>query len=271
MHFETRLLSLSALLTAILAQPACAAEGTGEPTTLRDPAGPPPFLSANVTLASQYVGHGIRQSWGRPALQAGVDYAHPSGWSAGIWGSTVAERFVENGSLELDVYGGYTGTAGAVGYNVSAIYYMYPGARIAATDTRFDFGELSAGVTWKSLYAKYNVTFTHDFFGITNARGSGYLDVGINHEFGRGLTLNLHAGDGRVAGHGNGVWNWRDVRVGLTRKLDTRWTVAIAYSRAYGATDAYERFTTGVPRDHGLPAVSDVSRRAVVLTVTRTF
>ena len=39
---------------------------------------------------------------------------------------------MENGSRELDLYGGYTGTAGALGYNVSATYYLYPGARIAA-------------------------------------------------------------------------------------------------------------------------------------------
>jgi len=105
----------------------------------------------------------------------------------------------------------------------------------------------------------------------THARGSGYLDVGINHDIGRGLTLNPHAGDGRVAGSGNGAWNWRDVRAGLSKKLDDRWTVAVAYSRAYGATPPYERYTTGVPRDDGMPAVSDVSRRAVVLAVPRTF
>lgn len=271
MHFELRLLSSSALMMAVFTPPAFAAEGAGEPAQARDPASPPSTLSANVTFASQYVGRGIGQSWGRPALQGGVDYVRPDGWSAGAWGSTVDERFVENGSRELDLYGGYTGTAGALGYNVSAIYYLYPGARIAATHTRFDYGELSAGLTWKSFYVKYNVTVTPTFFGITQARGSGYLDAGVNHELGHGVTLNLHAGDGRVAGSGNAAWNWRDVRAGFTAQLDERWSAAVAWSRAYGATPAYEHYSTGVPDRNGMPAVADVSRRAVVLTVTRTF
>jgi glycine/D-amino acid oxidase-like deaminating enzyme len=78
-------------------------------------------------------------------------------------------------------------------------------------------------LTWKSFYVRYNVSFMPEFFGITHARGSGYFDVGINHELGHGVTLNLHAGDGRVAGSGNAAWNWRDVRAGPTAKLDDRW------------------------------------------------
>lgn len=228
-------------------------------------------LTGNLTLASQYVARGIRQSWGRPALQGGLDYAAPSGWSAGAWASTIDERYIENGKLELDVYGGYAGTLGPVGYNATVFYYAYPGARIAATDTRFDYGELSGGLNWRWLYAKYNLTFTHDFFGIVNARGTGYLDVGSNHELGHALTLNLHAGDGRVAGGGNGIWNWRDLRAGLSRKLEGGWTAAVNVTRAYGATGVYDRYTTGAPRSDGRPAVSNVARRAIVLSLTRNF
>ena len=68
-----RLLSSSALMMAVFTPPAFAAEGAGEPAPARDPASPPSTLSANVTFTSQYVGRGIRQSWGRPALQGGVD------------------------------------------------------------------------------------------------------------------------------------------------------------------------------------------------------
>jgi uncharacterized protein (TIGR02001 family) len=267
MHTLRRLLPAVALLMTGAPLVHAAADAADAPGA----ASAQPPLSANLTLATQYVSRGIRQSWGRPAVQGGVDYAHPSGWSAGFWASTVDERFVENGSLELDLYGGYAGTAGELGYNATAIYYKYPGARIAATGTRFDYGELSGGLNWKALYARYNVTFTRDFFGITNARGTGYLDAGINHEFGHAFTLNLHAGEGRVAGSGNGIWNWRDLRAGLSRKLDAGWLLALNYSRAFGATPAYAHYTTGVPRADGRPAVSDVARRAVVLTITRTF
>lgn len=229
-----------------------------------------PF-SATVSVASQYVARGVRQSWGRPAVQGGIDYAAPSGWNAGAWASSIDERFVENGALELDLYGGYSGAVGDIGYNALVTWYRYPGARVSATHTSYDYGEIQAGLSWKSLYAKYNYTFTRDFFGIENARGTGYLDIGANHELGHALTLQLHAGDGRVAGAGNGIWNWRDLRAGLSKKFEGGWVAALNYTRAYGASGAYDRYTTGVARADGRPAISNVARRAVVLTLTRTF
>lgn len=228
-------------------------------------------LTATVTLTSQYVSRGVRQTWGRPALQVGLDYVRPDGWSAGTWASTISDRFVEGGRVEWDLYGGYTGAAGPVGYSLMAFYYVYPGAAISATGTKFNYGELSAGITWKSFYAKYNHTVTRDFFGITNARGTGYLDVGMNHDLGGGYVLNLHAGDGRVAGAGNDYWNWRDVKAGVTRSFDGGWSVAAAYTRAWGATDAYERYTTGMPRANGALAVSDPTKGTFFVSVAKTF
>ena len=84
-------------------------------------------VSGNASLASQYVSRGFRQTWGKPALQAGVDFVHRSGWSLGSWVSNVSERYVENGKLEWDLYGGYSGSAGDLGYSLVALYYAYPG------------------------------------------------------------------------------------------------------------------------------------------------
>jgi len=228
-------------------------------------------LSATVTLASQYVSRGVRQSWGRPAVQAGVDYTSPTGWNAGAWASTIDERFVEDGAVELDLYAGYGGSVGPLGYNATLTWYKYPGAQVSATHTSYDYGELQGGLSWKSLYAKYNYTFTRDFFGITDARGTGYLDIGANHELGHALTLQLHAGDGRVAGSGNGIWDWRDLRAGISKKFEGGWVGTVNYTRAYAASGAYDRYTTGVARGDGRPAVSNVARRALVLTLTRNF
>jgi uncharacterized protein (TIGR02001 family) len=244
--------------------PAQAADGAAS-----DDAASP--LSANLTLASQYVSRGIRQTWGRPAVQGGVDYSRPDGWNAGAWASTVDERFIEKGSVELDLYAGYAGSSGDLGYNAALTWYKYPGARISATGTRYDYAELQGGLSWKSLYAKYYYTVSRDFFGIENARGTGYLDIGANHDIGHALTLQLHAGDGRVAGAGNGIWDWRDLRAGLSRKFEGGWVAALNVTRAYGASGAYDRYTTGVARADGRPAVANVARRAVVLTLTRTF
>ncbi|MEG1329131.1 MAG: TorF family putative porin, partial [Janthinobacterium sp.] len=79
---------------------------------------PAATFSANASLTSQYISRGFRQTWGKPALQAGADYAHPSGWSLGTWASTVSDRYIEDATVEWDVYGGYGGTVGELGYSV---------------------------------------------------------------------------------------------------------------------------------------------------------
>jgi uncharacterized protein (TIGR02001 family) len=264
---------IAPLTILLLAAGPCvhAAEATADaPITAEAPAADSP-LSATVSVSSQYISRGIRQTWGGPAAMAAFVYTHPSGWSAGSSVINVSDRFIEKGSVEWDLYGGYSGTAGPVGWSALVYWYKYPGARITATDTAFDYGELSAGVSWKTFYARYNYTFSHDFFGIQNARGTGYLDVGTDHPLTKTLTLNLHAGDGRVAGSGNDIWNWRDLKAGLTRQLEDGWTVAVNYTRAIGATGVYDRYTTGVPRADGRLAVSNVARRAIVLSLTRKF
>ena len=228
-------------------------------------------VSGNATIASQYVSRGFRQTWGKPALQAGVDLVHPGGWSAGSWVSNVGGRYIENGKLEWDLYGGYSGSRCALGYSLMALYFKYPGAVIAATGTRYDYGELSAGLSYQSFYARYNRTLTRDFFGIANARGTAYFDSGANLAIGADTTLNLHAGEGRVAGVGNDDWNWRDLKVGLTRSLHDGWSVAGAYTRAYGATHVYDRYSTGVPDAAGRIAYSNPAKGSFVLSLTRSF
>ena len=264
-----RLLPLACLALSIVQPPVHAA---AEPDTgMVFAADSAPALSASATVASQYVSRGFRQTWGRPAAQAGIDYVHPSGWSAGTWFSNVSDRVIANGSLEWDLYGGYSGALGAIGYSLMAHYYKYPGAALSATGTRYDYGEISAGVSYKALYAKYNYTVTRNFFGIAHARGTGYLDGGANLELGRATTLNLHVGEGRVAGAGNDYWNWRDVKVGVTRKLARGWQLAGTYTRAFGATHAYERYTAGVPERAGRIGYSDPGKNTFVVSLTRTF
>ena len=228
-------------------------------------------VSANVTLASQYISRGFRQTWGQPALQGGIDYAHSSGWSLGTWLSTVSNRYIEDATLEWDVYGGYAASAGAVGYSAMLYYYKYPGAEYRATATKYDYGELSLGLTYRFLYAKYNYTFTRDFFGITHARGTGYLDLGANVDLGAGYTLNLHLGDGRVAGTGNAIWNWRDVKVGVGKTFDGGWSAAAAYTRAKGASNAYDGYTLGIPNSAGTIETSNPASATLVVSLTKTF
>lgn len=229
------------------------------------------LLTTNVTLASQYVSRGIRQTWDKPALQAGIDYAHPSGFSAGIWASTINDKFVENGTVEFDLYGGYGGRWGEIGYTALLYVYRYPGAIFSATGTKYDYSEVSLGLSYGFLYAKYNRNITRDFFGISNARGTGYVDLGANYDLSRGYTLNAHYGNGRVAGAGNEVWNWTDYKIGFTKAMQDGWSFSAAYTKARGKTNAYEQYTLGIPDHTGAVEVSNVAKGTFVLAATKMF
>lgn len=260
MRFFPFCAAASACLPLLFAPPASAADEAA-----------PAAVVVNATLASQYVSRGFRQTWGKPALQAGADYAHPSGWSAGTWLSSVSGRFVENATVEWDLYGGYSGTAGDLGFSALAYYYAYPGAEYTATGTTYNYGELALGVTYKVLYAKYMHTYTPEFFGITHARGTGYLDLGANIDLGAGHTLILHVGNGRVAGKGNEIWNWRDAKIGLSKTWPGGWSATAAYTKAWGKTDVYDNFTLGIPNSAGVVEASNLGKGTLVVSITRTF
>lgn len=178
-------------------------------------------IAANVALVSDYAYRGISQTDEKPALQGGFDYAHASGLYVGVWGSNVSwlsdlERGTgENSgnSLELDVYGGYKGTIGDIGYDVGLLQYVYPG--------EFDSGwrntiglknpntlEGYVGVSWQFLSFKYSNSFTN-LFGAPDSKGSQYFDVSAAYEVIPGTTLNAHYGHQMIAGPAESYSDWK--------------------------------------------------------------
>ena len=236
-------------------------------------------LSANLTLTSQYVSRGFRQTWGKPAVQGGIDYAHPSGFSAGTWMSSISDKFIEGGTVEWDLYAGYTGTVGDFTYAGQVYYYLYPGAKLQYAQTRYNYGEAVASLTWKWFNVKYWLTYTPDYFGYNSAslmagnnlhsRGSGYLDVNGTFDLGHGVSLLLHYGQERVRNFA--AYNFRDVRVALSKALEGGWTVTGAYTRGWGRTDVYDLYTTGALDSSGHPAVSNPLKSTFLVSLTKTF
>jgi len=89
-------------------------------------------LSGNIGVVSQYVLRGIGQENKGAAIQGGIDYANDSGFYLGWWGSSLDYTYNVAGSdaytgqgFENDIYGGFTGTAGGIDYNVGLIQYYY--------------------------------------------------------------------------------------------------------------------------------------------------
>jgi uncharacterized protein (TIGR02001 family) len=162
-------------------------------------------ISGNVTLASDYRFRGISQLEGEisPALQGGFDLEHESGFYAGVWGSNVnftSSYFVENedesvdkfvetyspGALELDVYGGYKGTVGDLGYDIGVMYYAYPDDDVTQLDYVEVYGSLDfAGFT-------VGVNYSDDYFAESGK--FYYLHGGYTYQINETLSVAAHLG-----------------------------------------------------------------------------
>jgi uncharacterized protein (TIGR02001 family) len=146
-------------------------------------------LTANVALTTKYKYRGQDQSDSTkesvPAIQGGFDYTL-GGFYLGNWNSSIGFAH----GTEVDVYGGYRGTVGDLGYDVGLLQYYYPGSGVSNLNTTELYGALS----WGMFSAKYSTTVSDKYFGFEEARGTGYLDLSANYGLMDKLTLNAHVG-----------------------------------------------------------------------------
>ncbi|MFK7966035.1 MAG: TorF family putative porin [Burkholderiaceae bacterium] len=145
-------------------------------------------VTGNLSFTSDYRFRGITQTNEQPALQGGFDWAAGNGLYLGTWASNVSWVGGEN-SLEWDFYGGYTGKAGPVEYDVGGLYYWYPGEQLATSPNTF---EVYGAVTYNLMTLKYSHALT-ELFGFENSEGSGYLDLSAAIPV-AGYEIGLHAG-----------------------------------------------------------------------------
>ena len=270
----------SAAASAPAVADSASSTAAAQPAAAATPAAPAasPF-TANVTLASQYVSRGFRQTWGKPAIQGGFDYTHSSGLFAGTWLSSVSSKFIEGGTVEWDLYGGYGGALGDLSYTGTIYYYVYPGARMSASNTSYNYGEFVAALTYKWFTAKYWLTYTPNYFGYDSqslgigngkgSRGSGYLDLNTNIDLTHGFALLLHYGWQRVQNFS--AYNWQDGKIAVSKTFDGGWTLTGAVTKAWGATNVYNNYTTGAPDSSGNIAVSNPLKTTFFATLTKVF
>lgn len=181
-------------------------------------------LSYNAGVVSDYRYRGISQSRLDPALQGGMDWAHKSGLYLGGWGSTIQWIRDAGGDarVELDLYGGYKGTAGDVGYDVGVLTYQYPSNRLnPSANTTELYGALTLG----AVTAKYSHS-TGNLFGFANSHGSGYLDLSATFDLGQGWSVAPHLGHQRVKN--NGAASYTDYAVTLAKDLGNGLSASVA-------------------------------------------
>ena len=186
---STPLLRRSALtLACALATAGALAQS---PAPAPAPAAPPPApeqtLTANIGLFSEYIFRGIEQTGGKPAVQGGFDYTHPSGFYVGTWASNISwlEDFgqMNRSSLEWDVYGGYKNAFPGQEdwtYDVGIYGYLYPGHKNPGAFNP-DTWEVYGAIGWKWLSFKASYTISSNYFGLRptgdKTQGTYYLDL----------------------------------------------------------------------------------------------
>jgi uncharacterized protein (TIGR02001 family) len=194
-----------------------------------------PEISGNVALTSDYKFRGISQSNEDIAIQGGFDIGWDNGIYLGTWGSSVdfdTEGAGFDGSLELDIYGGWAGDiTDNVGVDVGYMYYGYPG----------DDGDDG---DYQEVYLKVNLwdgtlgaVYSDDYYGGTGS--FYYLSGDYSFGLGENFSLDLHLGyndlDKNGGFLGTGTDSYVDYSVGVT----TSW-LAVDWSLAYVGTDLDE-------------------------------
>jgi uncharacterized protein (TIGR02001 family) len=233
---------------SVIAGAMAAAWGSGVAHAQTTPAAPPHAVTGNVGLFSQYIFRGLTQTNKEPALQGGLDYAHDNGFYAGTWGSNVSwlrdgGAYASGGSLELDFYAGHKGTiVGDFTYDVGGLYYWYPGDPAPGLP-KADTFELYGALGWKWITVKYSHSMSNKTFGVTDSRGTYYLDVTAAVPVGNtGLTAIAHWGKQKYDGHAAGsafdndaLYSHEDWKIGVSYALPQGYTVGAYYTDTSGA------------------------------------
>ena len=241
-------------------------------------------LTGNIAAVSEYRFRGISQSYKLPAVQAGFDYTHASGFYLGNWNSSVSGNSYNNGaSLETDLYGGYRfEPIKDLNVDVGALYYVYPGAKLnqapsVPTDKKYDNAEIYAGVTSGPFNAKVSYALTN-YFGLDgetaayayfsalpdhgNSKGTAYLE--FNYTLDLGDKLNVGAHVGRTVVRHYSELSYTDVKVSLTKE----W-IGLNFGAAVVATDAKKEFYQVA--DAGGASPKRIGATTGVLSVGKTF
>lgn len=91
-------------------------------------------VSGNVGIGTNYVWRGFTQTADQASIYGGLDWSNDTGVYAGTWVSNVqypeqdstTKDVSLNSGYELDLYAGFAGEAGDIGYDVGVISYQYP-------------------------------------------------------------------------------------------------------------------------------------------------
>lgn len=108
-------------------------------------------LTANASVANNYIWRGLTQNRNAAVVQGGIDYGHESGFYAGTWVSNVSYDADDAYSYEHDLYLGFAGEASGLSYDLGYLYYNYD------ENAGFDFSEIYGSIGFGGLTLSLNV------------------------------------------------------------------------------------------------------------------
>lgn len=109
-------------------------------------------LTANFSAASTYLWRGTSLSVNGPQVAGGIDYSNASGLYAGFWQSSEGAA----NSTETDLYFGFSGAAGDIGYDIGYVSYMY------LQNDSADFDEVYVKASFENFSAGYAIDSGND-------------------------------------------------------------------------------------------------------------
>lgn len=101
-------------------------------------------VSATVSMTTDYVFRGVSQTDSGPAIQGSFDWSQDN-FYAGAWASNV--DFGTSGTMELDLYAGFTPSTGPIDWDLSLVGYFYPNGDDAAFGGELDYYEGIVGAS----------------------------------------------------------------------------------------------------------------------------
>lgn len=247
--------SLAILSLALAASSAFAQAAASEPAS---------SLSFNVGVTSDYRFRSVAQTSFKPALQAGVDFAHKSGLYVGAWGSNVnwIKDYVgaTDGSLEVDLYGGYKGEiASGLTFDLGVITYQYPNNTADRVLVNANTTEVYGALTFGIVTVKYSQA-TSNFIANPDSKGSAYFELAAAFDLGGGFTLTPHVGRQTIPNQVNSAGDYTDYSLTLGKDFGNGLTASLAAM----TTDAKDSF-------YKVGSFDNLGKNAVTVGVKYTF
>ena len=153
-------------------------------------------FTGNAAITSNYIWRGITQTTDQAAGQGGLDWGNDSGFYVGTWVSNV--NFGADDGYEMDVYAGFAGEAGSVGYDLGVITYQYP------VTPNFNFTELYVSGTFNvvTVGVAYTVDGASGNKDSVFDEGDIYVSASLDYKAGKS-DVSLYAGSYMFDADGN--------------------------------------------------------------------